>query len=47
MDNTIVLDCGSDTFKAGYTHDFPSEEEPRVVQHCEVGVSHLQPIYGV
>ena len=32
MDNVVVLDCGSDTFKAGYTNNFPSEDEPRTVR---------------
>jgi len=29
--NTVVLDYGSRTFKAGYAQSFPSEDEPRVL----------------
>ncbi len=30
MENIVVLDCGTRTFRAGYAGFFPSEEEPRV-----------------
>lgn len=39
--SVVVLDYGSHTFKAGYAHSFPTDEEPRVVTPnlVEVGSS--------
>ena len=31
MDDAVVVDFGSDTFKAGWSNSFPSLEEPRAV----------------
>ncbi len=38
MDNTVALDLGSDTLKAGYAANLPSNDEPRVVTPCCVEV---------
>jgi actin-related protein len=39
VDNTVVLDLGSDTIKAGYAANVPSDDEPRVVTPCCVEVN--------
>lgn len=31
MDNTVVVDCGSSTLKAGLAASFPNDQEPSVV----------------
>ena len=31
MDDAVVVDFGSDAFKAGWSNSFPSLEEPRAV----------------
>ncbi len=30
MDTIVVLDVGAHTFRAGYAHSFPTDEEPRL-----------------
>ena len=41
MDDTVVVDFGSDTFKAGWSNSFPSLDEPRAVGSLPESTSHL------
>lgn len=43
MEEVVVLDFGSDTFKAGPVHNFPNEAQPRIVStHRFCCSAHLQ-----
>lgn len=44
--SVVVLDYGSHTFKAGYAHSFPTDEEPRVVTPNLVEVASASEVPG-
>eukprot|EP00877_Chromochloris_zofingiensis_P003743 jgi/Chrzof1/1336/Cz10g03130.t1 len=47
MDNTIVIDYGTETLKAGYANNVPSDDEPRIVTPTCVEVYQGRPANGI